>query len=127
MLMETYEEILKKADAAEKELDEYKESHYDDYPAIYESKEYKEYSKWCDLEIKYRPLDKIEFRQPYGFGDKMTLDEFINDCKEGFFTDSDGSGCYGTEDKQTNLPIYPSSIMSGTYRTDFSHVYWFNK
>ena len=110
MLMETYEEILKKADAAEKEWDEYKE-----------------YSKWWDLEIKYRPLDKIEFRQPYGFGDKMTLDEFINDCKEGFFTDSDGSGYYGTEDKQTNLPIYPSSIMSGTYRTDFSHVYWFNK
>lgn len=127
MSMETYEEILKKADAAEKEWDEYKESHYDDYPAIFESRQYKEYSKWCDLELKYRPLDKIEFRQPYGFGDKMTLDEFINDCKEGFFTDSDGSGYYGTEDKQTNLPICPSSIMSGTYRTDFSHVYWFNK
>ena len=127
MSMETYEEILKKADAAEKEWDEYKESHYDDYPAIFESRQYKEYSKWWDLEIKYRPLDKIEFRQPYGFGDKMTLDEFINDCKEGFFTDSDGSGYYGTEDKQTNLPICPSSIMSGTYRTDFSHVYWFNK
>ena len=125
--METYEEILKKADAAETAWDAYMVSHYDDYPAIYESKEYKEYSKWCDLEIKYRPLDKIEFRQPYGFGDKMTLDEFINDCKEGFFTDSDGSGYYGTEDKQTNLPICPSSIMSGTYRTDFSHVYWFNK
>ena len=125
--METYEEILKKADAAETAWDAYMVSHYDDYPAIYESKEYKEYSKWCDLEIKYRPLDKIEFRQPYSFGDKMTLDEFINDCKEGFFTDSDGSGCYGTEDKQTNLPICPSSIMSGTYRTDFSHVYWFNK
>ena len=127
MSMETYEEILKKADAAEKEWDEYKESHYDDYPAIFESRQYKEYSKWCDVELKYRPLDKIEFRQPYGFGDKMTLDEFINDCKEGFFTDSDGSGYYGTEDKQTNLPICPSSIMSGTYRTDFSHVYWFNK
>lgn len=127
MSMETYEEILKKADAAEKEWDEYKESHYDDYPAIFESRQYKEYSKWWELELKYRPLDKIEFRQPYGFGDKMTLDEFINDCKEGFFTDSDGSGYYGTEDKQTNLPICPSSIMSGTYRTDFSHVYWFNK
>lgn len=127
MSMETYEEILKKADAAEKEWDEYKESHYDDYPSIFESLQYKEYSKWWDLELKYRPLDKIEFRQPYGFGDKMTLDEFINDCKEGFFTDSDGSGYYGTEDKQTNLPICPSSIMSGTYRTDFSHVYWFNK
>ena len=127
MSMETYEEILKKADAAEKEWDEYKESHYDDYPAIFESRQYKEYSKWWDLELKYRPLDKIEFRQPYGFGDKMTLDEFINDCKEGFFTDSDVSGYYGTEDKQTNLPIYPSSIMSGAYRTDFSHVYWFNK
>lgn len=72
-------------------------------------------------------VDKIEFRQPYDFGDKMPLDEFINDCKEGYFVDSDGSGYYGTEDKQTNLPIYPSSIMSGTYRTDFSHVYWFNK
>ena len=107
------------------------DSHYDDYPviypAIYESKEYKEYSKYCNLEIKYRPLDKIEFRQPYDFGDKMTLDEFINDCKEGYFIDSDGSGYYGTEDKQTDLPIYPSSIISGIYRTDFSHVYWFNK
>ena len=82
---------------------------------------------YCDLELKYRPLDKIEFRQQYDFGDKMLLDEFINDCKEGYFVDSDGSGYYGTEDKQTNLPIYPSSIMSGTYRTDFSHVYWFNK
>ena len=127
MSMETYEEILKKADAAETAWDAYMVSHYDDYPAIFESRQYKEYSKWWELELKYRPLDKIEFRQPYGFGDKMTLDEFINDCKEGFFTDSDGSGYYGTEDKQTNLPICPSSIMSGTYRTDFSHVYWFNK
>lgn len=36
--METYEEILKKADAAETAWDAYMVSHYDDYPAIYESK-----------------------------------------------------------------------------------------
>lgn len=125
--METYEEILKKLNAAESAWDAYKDSHYNDYPAIYESQQYKEYAKYCDLEIKYRPLNKIEFFQPYGFEDKMTIDEFINDCKEGYFIDSDGYGCYGTEDKRTDLPIYPSSIISDIYRTDFSYVYWLNK
>lgn len=60
-------------------------------------------------------------------GDLMTIEEFIECCNCGCFTDYDGSGHYATKDQQSTITIDPSDIISNIYRKDFTHVIWFNK
>ena len=61
------------------------------------------------------------------YGDHMTLIEFIQYCQVGGFTNDDGDGFYATETGMTNIPVYPSDLVSGKYLDSFSHVVWFNK
>ena len=48
-------------------------------------------------------------------------------CKDGWLIDYDGCGNYATEDKISDIIIYPSDIIDKTYRKDFDYVIWFNK
>jgi len=89
--------------------------------------------------------EKITYSPLPNYGDHMELDHFIACCKSSCFIDSDGSGCYATADKITNITVHPSDI-TGKYsefnfetheyiprtckidiRKEFSHVVWFNK
>jgi len=59
---------------------------------------------------------------------RMTLKEFIDCCKVGAITDSDGCGVYATEDMViSNLPISPTQVCKGWNRTDFKYICWYNK
>ncbi len=58
---------------------------------------------------------------------KMSFMQFKESCEEGFFINYDGSGEYGNATHKSGIAIYPSDIIAGTYRTDFTHVYWYNK
>lgn len=60
-------------------------------------------------------------------GDKFTLQEFIDMCRAGDFTDNDGFGLYASSKGISDIEIYPSDIMHGRYRQDFTHVIWYNK
>lgn len=85
---------------------------------------------------KYQ-LDKLDRKRrmimPYTlseiphYGDEMSLDEFIKACREGWFVDSDGSGYYGKDDKESNVRIYPSDISHRKVRREFNKVIWYNK
>lgn len=70
---------------------------------------------------------KIPLHDAPDWADKMTLEEFIKDCQDGYFMDYDGWGRYGTETMESNLYIDPIDVMNGAYRKDFTHVYWYNK
>lgn len=59
-------------------------------------------------------------------GELFTFKEFIDACRSGAFIDTDGSGLYATEDKASDIAIYPSDVLSGEVRSDFTHVVWFN-
>lgn len=61
------------------------------------------------------------------FGDHMTLKKFVDYCLAGGFVDSDGFGNYATKDKESDIVINPSDVISGMYRKDFTHVVWYNK
>lgn len=61
------------------------------------------------------------------YGDLMTFDEFKECCESGGFIDYDGSGNYATADEESNITINPSDIEEGVYRTDFTHVMWYNR
>jgi hypothetical protein len=60
-------------------------------------------------------------------GDLFTMKEFKGCCEGGGFIDYDGFGYYATKDEQTNIVIYPSDIMKGKYRKEFTHVKWYNR
>lgn len=72
------------------------------------------------------PLDQIEMTE-HNFGDLMTIEEFGEDCKEGWLIDYDGHGSYATNDKVSDVSIYPSEFLSGNYRKDFTHIVWYNR
>ena len=98
-----------------------KEITYEEYknsPLLKELREVsRQYRKVCDY--------ILEDNSP-NIGDLMTLQKFVDSCKGGGFCNSDGFGYYATKDKISNIEIYPSDIIAGVYRDDFTHVVWFN-
>lgn len=134
----SYEEITKELAKAEEvwnnAYDNFLRTHYfldanylEVHAALFESKEFKNYDKFNSLEILYRPMSQIVLTEPDGIADVFTIEEFISDCKSYCLLNSDGYGYYGFIDKKSDLPANPSDILSGNIRTDFTHVYWYNK
>lgn len=60
-------------------------------------------------------------------GEYYTLEEFVRTCEMDGFTDDDGFGYYATEKGKSDILIYPSDVIDGKVRTDFSHVIWFSQ
>lgn len=84
-------------------------------------------SECNNLDRQIRILESYKLTPLPDFGTLMSLEEFIIFSKSGMLSDYDGSGRYATKDAESNICIYPSDILSGKYRHDFSHVIWFNK
>ena len=81
----------------------------------------------ASLNRQIRVLEDYELEPLPDYGTLMSLEEFIAYCKAGFLINYDGHGRYATSDQASNICIFPSDILSGEYRHDFSHVIWFNK
>lgn len=84
----------------------------------------------AELDRQIRNLEEPELKDldDPDWCDHMTMKEFVKCCNIGpLFTDDDGFGVYATKDKQTDIHVYPSDILSGNYRKDFTHVVWYNK
>ena len=60
-------------------------------------------------------------------GDTYTLDKFIELCKTHQIIDDDGVGYYATDNAKSNVIACPSDFEDDEYRTDFTHIIWFNK
>lgn len=78
----------------------------------------RQYRKVCDYILEDNVSPNI--------GDLMTLQKFVDSCKGGGFCNSDGFGNYATKDKISNIEVYPSDIIAGVYRDDFTHIVWYN-
>ena len=85
-------------------------------------------TKAAELDMNMRLIQSptLQFGKNWN-GDLMTIEEFINRCKNDLFTDNDGLGRYATETGVSDIYIYPSDVLSDMYRKDFSHVLWLNK
>ena len=61
----------------------------------------------------------------------LTLDEFIEDCNNGYFIDYDGFGYYSNSrtqhDDRDELRVYPSQITQGVINRDYTYVHWYNR
>jgi len=79
------------------------------------------------------------------YGDLMTLDHFIELCRNGGFINYDGHGHYAFKDKMSNKEVHPSDVTgkyslfdmkTGKFKQhtkkpcvdkSFTHVVWFNR
>lgn len=88
----------------------------------YENNLYDKYSRQRRvlLEPKMKDLESWD-------NDMYTLSAFKSMCKSGGFIDYDGSGVYSDGIQKSDIAIYPSDIIAGNYRKDFTHVIWYNK
>lgn len=67
-----------------------------------------------------RPIKKDE-------GLHITLKDFVSQCKQYSFVDSDGHGVYASPCRRFKKSIKPSECVAGTFDKRFTHVLWFNK
>ena len=134
----SYEEITKELAKAEETWDALYDEFFGkelstmsdwlkDRDKLFKSKEYKHYQHFSELEILNRPIANIVLTEPDGYADVFPLDEFVSNCKQCGFIDDDGFGVYGYSDKKSDVSAIPSMITKGMIRTDFTHVYWYNK
>ena len=66
--------------------------------------------------------------KPHGnCGNLFTFKDFNERCKQGCLIDYDGYGYLSTETHQTNIVIVPSMVLSTGFKTEFTHVIWFNR
>lgn len=57
----------------------------------------------------------------------MTIEDFVQCCKDGLFVNNDGSGYYATQTEMSDEQALPSILRHGIYNPDYTHVCWFNK
>lgn len=81
---------------------------------------------YIEKSLKYM-TNKYDLDMFYDDDDIMSLDDFVKCCKTGMFTDNDGHGKYATDDKVTDIRIYPSHIIENKYLKDFPKIVWYNK
>jgi hypothetical protein len=92
-----------------------------------EAKSEKEELYFISKYIRLKKEPTISFDTERG-GEEFTLEEFKKICTtSNMFTDSDGFGVYATEKGVSDIEVIPSDFVEGIYRTDFSHILWYNK
>lgn len=93
---------------------------------IDKTRELREKASELDMNMRLIQPPTVQFGKKWN-GDLMTIEEFINRCKNELFTDYDGYGRYATETGVSDVYIRPSDVLNNLYRKDFSHVLWLNK
>jgi len=71
----------------------------------------------------------VEPNAPYGdLITLMTVEDFLELCKDGVFMDYDGHGKYSNGSFMAcNERIKPSNALAGKLDPKFSHIVWFNR
>jgi len=79
------------------------------------------------LDREKRMLITPEFEELSDYGDVMSLEDFIENVKDGGFIDYDGHGRYVKDGKESDILIYPSDVQHNSVRKDFDTIIWFNR
>ena len=72
--------------------------------------------------MSYFPMEEEE---DYGYGELMTVDEFIECVDMGVINDYDGSGYAVIDEEQTDIQVLCSDLE--TIPVDATHIMWYNK
>lgn len=127
----TYKKLLKEKTALEKEL-EFKEEEcakkgisWDDMLKETGSLRLKITSLDQDMRLMQDPT--MQFGKNWA-GELIPLEIFVKKCEDSQYgEDLEGIGRYATETGVSDIYIYPSDVLDGKYRKDFSHILWLSK
>ena len=74
-------------------------------------------------------MNDVIFEPIPDYGEKMTLQAWINDVECGGFIDYDGFGQLATNTEMSNIEIYPSEFLKKEVVPPewATHVIWFNR
>lgn len=72
-----------------------------------------------DSNVKMSPIHESDYH--------ITLEEFIENCRNHWFIDYDGFGKLATATEVSNINISPSEYKSKVIDPMFTHVVWYNK
>ena len=126
----TLEELKKEEDRLQERYSEIEDDCAKEGLSYFEfmerAKDVKERLYFVSKYIRLNSEPAVEYGKEWR-GDIYTLDEFIKNCQNGNFIDSDGYGYYSAKDAKSDIEVLPSDILEGIYRKDFTHVIWFNK
>ena len=79
------------------------------------------------VEKRNRQIPLLRDADEFELNCRETYDSFKKACKMHCLMDSDGSGYYGTIIEISDIPVSCKAFDNDMERTDFTHVYWFNK
>jgi len=86
-----------------------------------------EWDALAELDREKRMLMIPEFDELPTNGDVMSLNDFIEAVKNGWFIDYDGFGNYVRDGKETNIMVFPSDVEHKSLRKDFDTIIWYNR
>ena len=86
-----------------------------------------EWDALAELDREKRMLMIPEFDELPTNGDVMSLNDFIEAVKNGWFIDYDGFGKYVRDGKETNIMVFPSDVEHKSLRKDFDTIIWYNR
>lgn len=80
-----------------------------------------------EVERNNRRVPILRYTNEFEQDCRESYKSFKRSCKYKCIMDSDGSGYYGTSTQISDIPISCKAFYNDMERTDFTHVYWFNK
>ena len=126
----TYDELVKEEsrldDEYEKISDECAKEGLSYQEFSIKAKPVKETLYFISKYLRLKKTPSLEYGKEWK-GDLYELEKFISMVRNGGFIDDDGWGYYATETTKSDISIYPSDISENIYRTDFTHIIWFNR
>jgi HSP90 family molecular chaperone len=72
-----------------------------------------------EMRLKQNPI--MEYGKVWN-GVTLTIEQFINECNNGMFTDDSCNAYYATDNAKSNILAKPSDFIYDYYRKDFTHV-----
>ena len=129
--MEEFKKLEKQIEEAERKYDE-KENKWDWTNPDQTFNQFRNFmqpesKKLSDLRRRLRFIMPYELSDLPDYGEVMSLTEFIEYCKDGWFIDYDGYGRYVKNGKETNIEIYPSDVKNNCIRHEFDTIIWYNR
>ena len=82
-------------------------------------------SEYDELEELYAQNIRLQCKQSYGY--VMTVDDFIDSVKNGYYIDYDGTGYFVDFNGEEYECVCCDERWLKAHRKDYSFVFWFNK
>lgn len=125
LLYLTYEEIKSKMDNLLRERDSImndcakKDLKFDDF--MEKARDVSEELYYVTKAIRVVQSPIMEYGKTWK-GETITIENFIEKCKNGVYTDDNCEAYYATDNAKSDIRVFPSDFDTDYYRNDFTHI-----